>query len=38
MRYAKPYLTIPQQISRLKARGLVIDDEAKAESYLRHIG
>lgn len=36
--YTKPYQTLPQQIALLKSRGMTIDDEAKAEHYLRTIG
>jgi abortive infection bacteriophage resistance protein len=38
MRYAKPFLSVPQQIALLRQRGLQITDEPKAEAYLRRIG
>lgn len=38
MQYNKPYLTIPQQVSLLESRGLIITDKAKAEHYLAKIG
>jgi len=37
MNYTKPPLTIQQQAALLKSRGMVIDDEPKAEFYLSHI-
>lgn len=36
--YAKPPLSVHNQIKRLKSRGLLLKDEAKAEKYLRSIG
>jgi abortive infection bacteriophage resistance protein len=36
--YPKPPLSILDQIALLRARGLVVDDEAKAQHYLRFIG
>lgn len=36
--YDKPYLTIADQVSLLKARGLAITDSPKAEHYLSKIG
>lgn len=38
MPYAKPFLTIEQQIALLKSRGLVITNEDKAKACLRRIG
>ena len=38
MKFDKPALTIHQQVALLKSRGLLIEDEAKAEHYLRFIG
>lgn len=38
MKFTKPALTIPQQIAKLKSRGLVISDEAEAAHYLQFIG
>jgi abortive infection bacteriophage resistance protein len=38
MLYTKPYLSVPQQIELLKARGLIFEDESKANEYLRRIG
>jgi len=35
--YTKPPLTVQEQINLLKNRGLQIDDEAKAERYLKNI-
>lgn len=37
MKYNKPALTIPQQITKLKDRGLVIPDDTLAERYLSNI-
>lgn len=34
----KPYLKVDEQIERLQARGLIIDDEEKAAHYLTQIG
>jgi abortive infection bacteriophage resistance protein len=36
--YAKPYLTVAQQIARLTSRGLSVPDIAKAEEYLSRLG
>lgn len=37
MNFNKPSLPYANQISLLKSRGLQIDDEARAEHYLRHL-
>jgi abortive infection bacteriophage resistance protein len=37
MRYLKPAITISDQVARLKARGLMFDNESKAELYLSNI-
>lgn len=37
MKYNKPALTIPQQITKLKDRGLIIPDNTLAERYLSNI-
>lgn len=37
MNYSKPPLCIADQIKKLKQRGLIIEDEAKATSYLSNI-
>lgn len=37
MNYSKPPLSTQDQIAKLKARGLIIADEAKAASYLSNI-
>lgn len=34
----KPWLDFPAQVQLLKTRGLLIDDEQRAEKYLRRIG
>ncbi len=34
MEYTKKPLTIPEQIARLKERGLIFDDENVAQNYL----
>lgn len=36
--YTKPYLPIADQIALLRSRGMTIEDEGKAEEYLRRIG
>lgn len=36
--YNKPYLTIPEQVDLLRARGMTVEDQAKAEEYLQRIG
>ena len=38
MHYQKPPLTIPQQIIKLKERGLLLGDEARVTQYLNGIG
>lgn len=35
--FAKPALTLAQQVALLQSRGMVIDDTAQAEFYLRHL-
>lgn len=37
MKFAKPALSLDQQIALLRERGLVIEDEAEARHYLAHI-
>jgi abortive infection bacteriophage resistance protein len=37
MRYAKPPLPLKEQVRLLASRGLVIDDPAQAESFLRRV-
>ena len=37
MKYIKPPLSISEQISKLKKRGLLFRDEAKAAHYLSNI-
>ena len=37
MNYSKPPLSIPDQIAKLKRRGLIINDEAKTAHYLSNI-
>lgn len=37
MKFAKPSLSIPDQISLLERRGMAVPDRAKAAHYLRHI-
>lgn len=37
MRYTKRPLSIPEQVEKLKLRGLLIDDEQSAEGYLSNI-
>lgn len=34
--YNKPYLSVPDQITLLKSRGMQFGDEANAERYLQH--
>jgi abortive infection bacteriophage resistance protein len=36
--YTKPYLTVPDQVGLLRARGMFISDQAKAEVCLHRIG
>lgn len=38
MKFAKPALTVPQQLIKLQGRGLRIEDATEAEHYLRYIG
>lgn len=38
MKFTKPSLTIPEQLAKLKARGLAIGDQAAAEHCLRYVG
>jgi abortive infection bacteriophage resistance protein len=38
MPYSKPYLPVSDQVSLLVARGMRVDDSAKAERYLTRIG
>jgi len=38
MSYAKPWLSLTDQLAQLRERGMVIDDEAKARTYLERIG
>src|SRR5260370_9155691 len=38
MAYAKPYLPVPNQLALIKGRGMVISDDALAETYLNKIG
>src|SRR5262249_12523932 len=35
--YAKPWLSVADQVAQLETRGLVIANKAHAESFLRHI-
>lgn len=37
MRFAKPALTVEQQVELLEKRGMVIQDRARAAHYLTHI-
>lgn len=37
-KYTKLYLDVPQQVSLLMARGMIITDTARAAEYLRRIG
>ena len=36
--YNKPHLSIPDQLHLLEARGMTVDDRARAERYLRRLG
>jgi len=36
--YSKPALSLKDQVELIQSRGLIIDDPAKAEHYLRYIG
>jgi abortive infection bacteriophage resistance protein len=38
MPYSKPYLTVDQQLEKLKSRGLIVTDEDRAKAYLSRIG
>jgi abortive infection bacteriophage resistance protein len=38
MKFAKPALSIPGQLTKLEARGLVISDRSVVEHHLRYIG
>jgi abortive infection bacteriophage resistance protein len=38
VKFTKPYLTVEQQIAKLKDKGMVIDDLAFAEECLKNIG
>jgi abortive infection bacteriophage resistance protein len=38
MAYIKPYLPVPDQLALMKSRGMVISDDALAQSYLNKIG
>lgn len=38
MKFTKPALTLPQQLAKLQARGLLVADKAAAEHCLRHVG
>jgi abortive infection bacteriophage resistance protein len=38
MRFEKPALSFPQQLAKLRARGLVVPDTAAAEHCLRYVG
>ena len=35
--YTKPWLSVPEQVATLEARGLQMDDRAEAEAFLRHV-
>lgn len=35
--YAKPWLTVADQVTKLESRGLSVTDRADAESFLRHV-
>lgn len=37
MKFTKPALTLPQQLTKLEARGLQIPNKAAAEHCLRHV-
>jgi abortive infection bacteriophage resistance protein len=36
--YTKPYLPIPDQLALIKSRGIVVSDDALAQSFLNRIG
>ena len=38
MAYIKPYLPIPDQLQLIKSRGMIVSDDALAQSYLNKIG
>lgn len=38
MRFAKPPLSLPQQLAKLQSRGLAVPDPAAALHYLQHVG
>jgi abortive infection bacteriophage resistance protein len=38
MAYSKPYLPIPDQLALIKGRGMIVSDDALAQSYLTKIG
>ncbi|WIM72120.1 Abi family protein [Corynebacterium suedekumii] len=38
MSYAKPYLTVPEQLDLLRVRGCDIGDQASAEELLTRVG
>lgn len=38
MTYAKPWLSLSDQLAQLRQRGMVIDDETRARTYLERIG
>ena len=38
MAYSKPYLPLPDQLALIKSRGMVISDDALAQSFLNRIG
>lgn len=38
MTYSKPWLSISEQLAKLKSRGMEVSDEAKALDYLERIG
>ena len=38
MQYAKPALTLDEQIAQIKGRGLTVDDEGRSRRYLSQIG
>jgi abortive infection bacteriophage resistance protein len=35
--YTKPWLSVADQVAKLEARGLQVDDRAEAEAFLRHV-
>lgn len=37
-KYTKPYLDVPQQVSLLMARGMIITDTGRAADYLCRTG